>query len=70
MELMELFDDDDTEIIKFLNYSRRVYTVRNRIDYMTFWDDDDFRMRFRIPKGVVVQVLGYIDDQISSQSER
>jgi len=37
---------------------------------MTFWDDEDFRGRFRISKEVVLQVLGYIDDQISSQSER
>lgn len=70
MDLLELFDDDDTEIIEFLNYQRREYTVRKRIDHMTFWDNEDFRVRFRISKEVVLQVLGYIDDQISSQSER
>ncbi|CAI6356148.1 unnamed protein product [Macrosiphum euphorbiae] len=70
MDLLELFDDDDNEVIEFLNYQRRLFTVRKRIDHMTIWDDEDFRVRFRISKGVVLQVLGYIDDQISSQSER
>jgi len=37
---------------------------------MQFWDDQDFKVRFRISKEVVIQVLGYINEQISSQSYR
>ena len=43
MDLLELFDGDDNEVIEFLNYQRRLYTVRKRIDHiMTFWDDEVF----------------------------
>jgi len=28
-----LFDDDDGEILEFINYRQRPYTVRDRIDH-------------------------------------
>jgi len=70
MDLFEIIDDDDQEIVNFLNYQRRVYTIRPRVDHMNIWDDEDFRARFRISKDVVIQVLGFINDQISSRSDR
>jgi hypothetical protein len=71
MDLFELIDDDDEEIVDFLNHQRRMYTIiRVRVDHMTLWDDQDFRIRFRISKDVVIQVLELINDQISSQSDR
>lgn len=70
MDLFEIIDDDDVEIINFLNYQRRVYTIRVRVDHMNIWDDEDFRARFRISKDEVIQVLGFINDQISSRSDR
>jgi hypothetical protein len=54
----------------FLNHQRRMYTIRVRVDHMTLWDDQDFRIRFRISKDVVIQVLELINDRISSQSDR
>lgn len=70
MDLLEIIDDDDQEIVNFINYQRRIYTIRIRVDHMNIWDDLDFRARFRILKDVVLQVLGFINDQISSRSDR
>lgn len=70
MDLFEIIDDDDQEIVNFINYQRRVYTIRERVDHMNMWDDEDFRTRFRISKDVVLQVLGFINDQISSRTDR
>jgi len=50
MEFIELFEDEDEEILEFLNYQRRVYTIRERINHMVFWDDQVFRVRFRLSK--------------------
>ncbi|CAI6370269.1 unnamed protein product [Macrosiphum euphorbiae] len=71
MDIFGIFyEDDDQEIIEFLNYQRRTYTIRMRVDHMTLWDDHDFRIRFRISKVVVLQVLDHINDQISSLTDR
>lgn len=69
MDLFEVIVDDDQEIVNFMNYQRRVYTIRVRVDHMNMWDDVDFRARFRISKDVI-QILEYINDQISSQTDR
>lgn len=50
--MLEVYEDDDLEIVEFLNNQRRTYTVRTRVNHMTPWDDHDFRMRFRISKEV------------------
>jgi len=70
MDIFGINEDDDQEIIEFLNYQRRAYTIRMRVDHMTLWDDHDFRIRFRISKAVVLQVLEHINDQISSLTDR
>jgi len=72
MDYMDLFEDDDDEyeLIQFLNYHRRVYTVHPRVDHLLKWDDHDFRVRFRLRKDVVLQVLEYIEDEISSPTDR
>lgn len=70
MDFLEIFEDDDVEILEFLNYQRRMYTIRVRIDHMAFWDDQNFKIRFRLSKDVVLQVLRYINGEISSQSAR
>jgi len=64
-----LFDDDDDEILEFINYRRRPYTVRDRINHMMKWDDHDFRIRFRLSKVVVEQVLELITDNISVENQ-
>jgi len=72
MDYMDLFeDDDDYELIQFLNYQRRVYTVYQRLDHFEKWDDHDFWVRFRLgKKDVVLQVVEYIEDEISPQTNR
>ncbi|CAI6372056.1 unnamed protein product [Macrosiphum euphorbiae] len=64
-----LFDDDDDEILEFINYRRRPYTVRDRINHMIKWDDHDFLIRFRLSKVVVEQVLELITDNISVENQ-
>ena len=50
---MDLFEEyDDYEIIQYLNYRRRLYTVHDRINHMLAWDDHDFKVRFRLGKNV------------------
>lgn len=44
--------------------------IRKRVDNMTIWDDQNCRMRFRILKEFVFQVLGFINNQKSSQFDR
>ncbi|XP_060844436.1 LOW QUALITY PROTEIN: putative nuclease HARBI1 [Rhopalosiphum padi] len=65
-----LYEDDDQKIVEFLNYQCRTYTIRVRVDHMTLWDDHDFRIKFRISKVVVLQVLEQINGQISSSTDR
>ncbi|XP_029341116.1 putative nuclease HARBI1 [Acyrthosiphon pisum] len=64
-----LLFEDDNEILEFINYRQRPYTVRDRIKHMMKWDDHDFRMRFRLFKVVVEQVLDLIRDNISVENQ-
>lgn len=67
---MEIFeDDDDIEIIQFLNYQRRLNTVHPRVNHMLEWDDHDFRVRFRLQKDVIQKLLEYIAGEMSSQTD-
>lgn len=68
--MFKIINDDEQKIVDFFNLQRRVYTIRVRVDHMNRWDDEDFRIRFRISKDVVRQVLGFMTDQISSQSDK
>lgn len=42
MDLFVVIDNDDQEIINFINYQCRVYTIRVQVDHMNIWDDVDF----------------------------
>ncbi|XP_050498287.1 putative nuclease HARBI1 [Diabrotica virgifera virgifera] len=55
-ELEELFEDDDEEIIYFLN-NFRTYNVRERKNYMLEFDENEFSFRFRFPKNTVRQLV-------------
>ncbi|CAI6372559.1 unnamed protein product [Macrosiphum euphorbiae] len=62
---MDLFEeDDDYEIIQY----RRLYTVHERINHILAWDGHDFRVRFRLGRNVVRNLLEYIEDEIASQT--
>lgn len=70
-DVMDLFEDDeDYELIQFLNFQRHVYTLHTRVDHLLKWDDHDFRVRFRLGKDIVLKVLEYIEDDISLQTDR
>lgn len=45
LPVLDIIEDDDVEIVEFLNYQRRTYTIRVRINHMEFWDDQDFKVR-------------------------
>jgi len=64
-----LFDGDDDEILEYINYRRRPYTVRDGINHMIKWDDHDFRITFRLSEVVVEQVLELITDNISVENQ-
>jgi len=70
LPILAFVEDDDAEIVEFLKYQRRSYTILVRINHIEFWDDEDFKVRFRISKEMIIQVLGYINEQISSQTHR
>lgn len=63
-----LFDDDDFEIIEFLQHHRHLCTVRRIVNHMM--ERYDFRVGFRLSKRVVCQLLGYIANEISSRTDK
>jgi hypothetical protein len=50
--------------------SRRPRTFRERIDYFNYFDDIDFKMRFRISKPTVSQLLETIGGQLAPATRR
>jgi len=65
-----LFYDDDVEFQEYLNYQRRPYTVRTRVDHFSTWDELDFKNRFRLSKETVLMILNMIGPTISSNTDR
>lgn len=51
-----LFYDNDVEFKKYLNYQRRPYTVRTKIDHFRTWDELDFKNNFRLSKETVMMI--------------
>lgn len=65
-----LFDDDNKELLEFLNYQSRPYFLQFRIDHSNKWDDRDFKIKFRLFKEMVMEVLNVLQQSISTDSER
>ncbi|KAE9545612.1 hypothetical protein AGLY_001155 [Aphis glycines] len=65
-----LFYDDDVEFQEYLNYQRRPYTVRTKVDHFSTWDELDFKNRFRLSKETVLMILNMIGPTISSNADR
>lgn len=42
MDLLEIFEDDDGDILEFINYQRQVHTIRIRTNHIFFEDYTDF----------------------------
>lgn len=66
----ELDSDDDREIINFIDYERRPYILKERIDLFMTLDDKDFIMRFRLKKETVLNLLEKIEGQLESVTDR
>ncbi|CAH1971959.1 unnamed protein product [Acanthoscelides obtectus] len=63
-------DDDDAEIVEFLEYERRPYIVREREDFFHSLDDIDFFVRFRLKKITVLYILSLIEEELESVTDR
>lgn len=63
----DLFEDDDEEIIMYIN---RPYTVRIRPNYFNIWNDLEFINRFRLSKEIVNNLLLQITHEIEHKTER
>lgn len=59
----DFFEDDDDEIIDFLN-NIRTYTVRERPIHFNEWNNREFFDRFRFSKDTVQMILNQIRDHI------
>ena len=64
-----LFDDDYIKLNEYMNYQRRPYVVHCRVDHL-LWDDYDFKVRFRLSKETVIEVLNLIAHYISTNTDR
>lgn len=62
-------DDEEMEILANVLY-RRPYTVRQRPNHLEFWDDTDFKARFRLSKRSVQYILANIEHLIRLPTNR
>lgn len=58
-DLEDLFEDDDEEIIEFLD-NMRTYTIRERMDHLDEWNNQEFFNRFRFSKNIVLHIIHQI----------
>lgn len=61
---VNIFSDSDDSIEDIEDFEnilyRRPYTIRRRPDHMNFWDDEDFKIRFRLSKNTVNLLVNQI----------
>lgn len=70
LEWNDILLNDDEELVEFVNYQRRPYVVRCRVDHFYKWDSVDFKIRFRLSKETVMEVLELIQESIISNTDR
>ena len=63
-------DEHDNDLSIFLEWERRLYTVKSRIYYFHLLDDVDFHMRFRLTKETVLFALSLIERRIETDTDR
>lgn len=53
------YDDNDRDIVNFINYPWRFYVVRESVDYITQCVklDDDFKILFRMAKLFILDLI-------------
>lgn len=68
-ELVEVFNDNDEEIIMFIQ-NLRTYTIRERPDHFNIWSDDEFFNRFRFKKDTIRNLLPQIEEYLRHNNEQ
>ncbi|KAG5862040.1 hypothetical protein JTB14_033213 [Gonioctena quinquepunctata] len=63
-ELDDLFDEELEEILEFVEYERRPYTVKERMNPFEELDDVEVTTRFRLSKPSVHMILQQIEGQL------
>lgn len=61
----EEFEDEANEADLLDFELGRNYRQFPRIDFINYWNDDEFFERFRLVKSTIVYVLSLIEDQLS-----
>lgn len=67
--MVDIFDDNDEEIIGFIQ-GLRTYTVRERPDHFNLWSDEEFFKRFRLRKDTIRNVLAEIEEHLRHDNEQ
>ncbi|KAG5890184.1 hypothetical protein JTB14_014350 [Gonioctena quinquepunctata] len=66
MDLDDLSDEELEEILEFVEYERRPYTVKERMNPFEELDDVEFTTRFRLSKPSVHMILQQIEGQLET----
>lgn len=70
MEVFHLLNDEDEDIVEFIEEQRRPYIVHERYDAFNELDDVDFVRRFRLSKNTVLFILEQIEEAIETPTDR
>lgn len=70
MEVFHLLNDEDEDIVEFIEEQRRPYIVNERYDAFNELDDVDFVRRFRLSKNTVLFILEQIEEAIETPTDR
>ncbi len=63
-------EDSEEELEDFINIIyRRPPFVQERVDHLNYWDDVDFKNRFRLSKQTVYRLSLQIEDLIKNRTE-
>lgn len=54
-ELEPIFDNDEELVLYIQNI--RTYTIKERKNHMTIWNDQEFFDRFRFSKNIITNVI-------------
>lgn len=55
-ELEAIFEDNDEELVLYIQ-NIRTYTIKERKNHMTIWNDQEFFDRFRFSKNTITNVI-------------
>lgn len=70
MEVFHLLNDEDEDIVEFIEEQRRPYIVNERYDAFNELDEVEFVRRFRLSKNTVLFILEQIEETIETPTDR